>query len=94
MISKSPLKQKQKITKVHQGTHIPGKPESSSSEPAHFMHHVSNNATHTSRTLDGCTTFYGMGIICSVTPAVSLSFTITDLEDVSTEELIRLIEIE
>ena len=52
------------------------------------MHHVADNADHNSRTLDG------MGIICSVTPAVSSSFAIPRLQDVSREELVKLTEIE
>ena len=82
------------VASVHQGTKIPGVSESSSAEPTHFMHHVADNADHNSRTLDGRNTFHGMGIICSVTPAVSSSLTIPRLEDVSTEDLIRLTEIE
>ena len=68
--------------------------ESSSAEPTHFVHHVADNADHNSRTLDGRNTFHGMGIICSVTPAVSLSLTMPRLEDVSTKDLIRLTKIE
>ena len=44
--------------------------------------------------LDSRNTIHGMGIICSVTPAVSSSLTIPRLEDVSTEDIIRLTEIE
>ena len=41
---------------------------------------------------EGWNTVYGMGTICSVTPAVSSSLTITQVEDVSTklDKLIRL----
>ena len=78
---------------VHQGTKIPGVSESSSAEPTHFSHHVLDNAGHNSRTLDVCNTFHVMGIMCSVTPAVSSSF-IPRLEDLSTEDLIKLTEIE
>ena len=70
---------------MHQGTKIPGVSESSSVEPTHFMHHVADNADHNSRTLDCRNTFHGIGIICSVTPAVSSSLTIPRLEDVSTK---------
>ena len=70
---------------MHQGTKIPGVSEYSSAEPTHFMYHVADNADHNSRTLDGCNTFHGIGIICSVTPAVSSSLTIPRLEDVSTK---------
>ena len=70
---------------MHQGTKIPGVSESSSAEPTHFMHHVADNADHNSRTLDGRNTFHGIGIIYSVTPAVSSSLTIPRLEDVSTK---------
>ena len=55
------------------------------------MHHV-ENSNHNPRTLNGCNTFYGMGIICTVTPSVSSSFAILRLEDTSTEDLIRLTE--
>ena len=79
---------------MQQGTKIPGVSESISAEPTHFMHHVADNVNHNPRTLDGRNTFHGMGIICSVTPAISSSFTIPRLEDVSTEDLIRLTEIE
>ena len=58
------------------------------------MHHVADNVNHNSRTLDGCKTFHGMCIICSVTPAVSSSFTIPCLEGLSTEDLIRFTKIE
>ena len=75
---------------VHQGTKIPGVSESSSAEPTHFRYHVVDNGYHNSRTLDGCNTFHGMGIIYSVTPAVSSSLTIPGLEDVSREDLIKL----
>ena len=70
---------------VHQETKIPGVPESSSAELTHFMHNSS--------ILDGHNTFHGMGIICSVTPAVSLSLTVPCLEDLSTD-LFRLTKIE
>ena len=79
---------------VYQGTKIPGVSESSSAEPTHFMYYVADNVDHNSRTLDSRNTFHEMGFICSVTPAVSSSFTIQRLEDVSTEDLIRLTEIE
>ena len=65
----------------------------SSAEPTHWMRHVVENADHIFKTLDGRNTFYGMGIICSVTPAVSSSFAILRL-DVSTEDLTRLTKIE
>ena len=77
---------------VHQGTKIPGVSESSSAEPIHFRHHVVDNADHNSMTLDGRNTFHGMGIMYSGTPAVSSSLTVTCLEDVSTEDLIKLTE--
>lgn len=51
----------------------------------HFMHHVADNADQKSRTLIGCNTFYGLGIICSVTPVVCSSFAIPRLENMSTE---------
>ena len=76
------------------GTKIPGVSESSSAEPTHFVHHVADNADHNSRTLDGRNTFHGMGIICSVTPAVSSFLTIPRLENVSTEDLIKVTKIE
>ena len=79
---------------MHLGTKNLGVFESSLAEPTHFMHHVADNVYHNSRTLDGRNTSHGMGIICSVTPAVSLSFAIPRLEDVSTENLIRLTKIE
>ena len=44
--------------------------------------------------LDSRNTIHGMGIICSVTPAVFSSLNIPRLEDVSTEDIIRLTEIE
>ena len=75
---------------MYQGTKIPGVSESSSAEPTHFVDHVADNADHNSRTLDGRNTFHGMVIVFSVTPAISLSLTIPRLEDVSTEDLIRL----
>ena len=75
---------------VHQGTKIPGVSESRSAKPTHFIHHVADNTNYNSRTLDDHNTFHGMGIISSVTPAVSSSFTIPRLEDVSTEDLIKL----
>ena len=78
---------------VHQGTKVPGLTESSSSQSTHFMHHVADDAGHNSRTLDSRNTFHGMGIICSVTPAVSSSFAIPRLQDVSTEELVKLTKI-
>ena len=74
---------------MHQGTKIPG--SASSAEPAHCVYYV-ENVNHNSRTLDCRNTFYGLGIICSVTPAVSSSFAILRLEDISTEDLIRLAE--
>ena len=70
---------------MHQGTKIPG--SASSAEPTHCVYYV-----HNSRTLDRRNTFYGLGIICSVTPAVSSSVAILRLEDMSTEDLIRLAE--
>ena len=79
---------------MHQGTKIPGASESSSAEPTHFRHHVVYNADLNSRTLGGFNTFNGMCIIYSVTLAVSSSFTIQRLEDVPTEDLIKLTEIE
>ena len=79
---------------MHQGTKIPGVSESSSAEPTHFRHHVVYNADLNSRTLGGRNTFNGMCIIYSVTLAVSSSFTIQRLEDMSTEDLIKLTEIE
>ena len=78
---------------MHLGTKNPGVFGSSSAEPTHFMHHVADNVYYNSRTLDGRSTFHGMGIICSVTLAVSLSFAIPRLEDVSTENLVRLTKI-
>ena len=78
---------------MHQGTKIPVVSESSSAKPTHFMRHVAD-VDHNSRTLDGRDTFHEMGIICSVATAVPSSFTIPRLEDVSTEDLIRLTEIE
>ena len=93
-VSYSEVLKYERCAVVHQGTKIPGVSESSSAEPTHFMHHVADNADHNSRTLDGRNTFHGMGIICSVTPAVSSSLTIPRLEDVSTEDLIRLTKIE
>ena len=52
------------------------------------MYHVADNADHNPRTLDGRNIFYGIVIICSVTPAFSSSFAIPCLEDMSTEDLI------
>ena len=77
---------------VYKGTKIPVVSESSSAKTTHLMHHVADNANHNPATLEGCNTVYGMSTICSVTPAVSLSLTITQLEDVSTklDKLIRL----
>ena len=71
---------------VHQGTKISGVSESSSAKPTHFMYHVADNADRSSRTLEGRNTVHGMGIIYSVTPEVSSSFTISRLEDLSTED--------
>ena len=68
--------------------------EYSSADPTHFVHHVVGNSDHSSRTLDGRNTFHGMGIICSVTPAVSSFLTIPRLENVSTEDLIKVTKIE
>ena len=79
---------------MHQGTKTPGVSESSSSEPTHFMQHVTDNADRNSRALEGPNTFHGKGIICSVTSAVSSSLTIPRLGERSTEDLIRLTEIE
>ena len=74
---------------MHQGTKIPG--SASSAEPTHCVYYA-ENANHNSRTLDRRNIFYGLGIICSVTPPVSSSFAILRLEDMSTEDLIRLAE--
>ena len=57
-------------------------------------YHVADNANHNSRIFDCRNTFHGIGIISFVTTAVSFSLTIPRLEDVSTEDLIRLAEIE
>ena len=79
---------------MNQGTKFPGGSGSSSAEPTHFMHHVANYSDQNPRVLDGRNTFLGKGIICSVTPSFYSSFAIPRLEDVSTEDLIRLTEIE
>ena len=54
------------------------------------MHHVADNIDQNSRALDG----HGMGIIYLVTLAVASSFTIPRLEEMLTEDLIELTEIE
>ena len=78
---------------VHHGTKIPGISEYSSVEPTQIMWHVADKANHRSRTLHGRNIFYGVGIIRSVTPAVS-SFAIPHLDhfrlNVSTEDHFRL----
>ena len=74
---------------MHQGTKTPG--SASSTEPTRCMHRV-ENTNHDPRTLDGRNTFHGMGIICAVKPAVSPPFVILRLEDMSTEDLIKLTE--
>ena len=58
------------------------------------MLQVANNVGYNPRTLDGRNTFYGMGIICTVTPAFLPSFATPCLQDVSTEDFIRPTEIE
>ena len=73
---------------------IPGVSQSSSAVPTRFIPHLADNANRNSKTLDGRNSFHVMGVIHSVTPAVSSSFTIPRLQDVSTEDLIRLTEIE
>ena len=73
---------------------IPGVSQSSLAVPTRFIPHLADNANRNSRTLDGRNSFHVMGVIHSVTPAVSSSFTIPRLQDVSTEDLIRLTEIE
>ena len=69
-------------------------------EPTHLMNqHISCIiqliiSTKIPGIFDGRNTFYGMGIICSVIRAVSSFFTIPHSEDVSTEDIIRIAEIE
>ena len=70
---------------MHQGTKIPGLSESSSAEPIHSMHDVADNTGNNPRTLDVRNTFYG--IICSVKRAVSSSFSMPRLKNVSAEDL-------
>ena len=65
-----------------------------SHEPTHLMHHLADNFNQNPRNFWWRNTFYGMGIICSVIPAVSSFFTIPHSEDVSTEDVIRITEIE
>ena len=79
---------------VHQGTEIPVVSESSSLEPTQFMKHLGHNADHNSRTWNRRTAISGMGIICFVTAQVSSSLSIQRLEDVPTEDRIRLTRIE
>ena len=93
-VSYSEVLKYERCAAVQKGTKIPGVSESSSAEPTHFIYHVADNVNHKSRNLDDRNAFHGMSIICTVTPAVSSSFTIPRLEDVSTEDLIRLTEIE
>ena len=81
---------------VNQRTKTPSVSESSSAEPIYFMHHVADNTNrnHNPRALNGCNTFYGVGITCSVTPAFPSSFAIPCLEDLSAEHLIKPTKIE
>ena len=51
---------------VHAGINLPPITQD------HFVQFVADNADYNTRTLDGNNTFHGMGIIASITPAVSL----------------------
>ena len=60
--SYSEIQMYERSAAVNLGTDIPGLGSGS------FVQHIADNVDHNLRTLDGCNTFHGMGIIATVTP--------------------------
>jgi hypothetical protein len=80
-----------------QGTEIPGLLDgqnTSEEELNALIQAMADNVDHNLKTIDGKNTFHGMGIIMAVTPRVNTASIIPRLKDVSTEEIIKLAQIE
>ena len=78
---------------MSQGTNIPGVDKLPMDIP-YCMQPIADNTDHNTRTLDGHNTFHGIGIIATVTSRISASFKVPRLKEVTTDDLIKVAQIE
>ena len=80
----------ERCSAFYQGINIPGL----ESEHDYSMQAIADNVDHNTKTLDGKSTFHGMGIIVAVTPKLRLTTFIPRFRKVQSDELVKLAHIE